>query len=253
MGHRLRIPVAALGVISLLATMAATPVAGQGTTAPQVSTTPATEVITLGAHSEVFRDGCAGAEQWGTQDSESGSIQYVGGGFRFHITTPSAKWSWDDLDTEAPVQWVRAAVDIAVDGGAAGPMCGITGTTPSFIFGVVNTEGEWVVGRTMETVVSVLARGPLPVVVDLAQGGRAVVSLECAMTGDAADRIALWVDGMNVADVSLPEAAGPFSRVGLFGEGYVPGFEVTMDDVVVATGVTYEPLVRAPESLPPVR
>ena len=79
-----------------------------------------------------------------------------------------------------------------------------------------------------------------------------MVSLECAMIDGSGERVAVRVDGVNVADVSLPEALGPFSLAGLYGEGYVEGFEVVMDDVVVATGTTYDPRMRARGNPPPV-
>ena len=253
MAHRAYGPLAGLGVVSLLAVAGVAPAAAQGTSTLPVTWVPAGEVITLGADTEILRDDFGAVGYWGVSGDDAGRIEYADGALRFSTTTaPDYRWTWVDLEAQAPVLWVRAAVDMAIKGGAAGPMCLTRGTSPSLLFGVVNTDGEWVVGRTVDANVSVLARGPLPPSIDLTQGGRAIVSLECAMTGMSGGRVAVWVDGVNVADVSIPETVGPFSGPGLFGEGYVDGFAVTVDDVVVATGTTYEPLVRSPEGSPPL-
>ena len=74
-----------------------------------------------------------------------------------------------------------------------------------------------------------------------------VASLECAMTGSAGDRVAMWIDGINVADITVPDAFGPFTNAGLYGEGYEKGFRVAFDDVVAAIGGAYRPVVRAPQ------
>jgi hypothetical protein len=242
-----------MGVTVLLLSTASGPAAAQDVSTRSAATAPGLEVITLGADTEIFRDDFGAVGYWGVSGNDAGRIEYADGALRFSTTTaPDYRWTWVDLEAQAPVLWVRAAVDMAIKGGAAGPMCLTRGTSPSLLFGLVNTEGEWVVGRTMDDSLRVLARGPLPPSIDLTQGGRAIVSLECAMTGMSGGRVAVWVDGVNLADVSIPETVGPFSGPGLFGEGYVDGFEARIDDVVVATGTTYEPLVRSPEGAPPL-
>jgi hypothetical protein len=214
---------------------------------------PPPEVITLGADTEIYRDDFGIAGTWGVSEDDAGSIQYADGGLRFTTTAlPNTRWSWLDLEAMAPVLWVRAAVEMASNGGAAGPMCLTSGSAPSLLFGIVNTEAEWVVGRTADPNVAVLARGPLPASIDLTQGGTAIISIECAMTGASGVRVAVWVDGVNVADVSVPDASGPFSGPGLYGEGYVEGFAVTLDDIVVASGATYGPLMRSPQGPQPL-
>ena len=254
MGHGVFRSAGAVGVAALLLmSTAAGPAAAQDVSTRSTAAAPQAEVITLGADTEIYRDDFGMAGTWGVSENDAGSVQYADGGLRFTTTAvPNARWSWLDLDAMAPVLWVRAAVRMASNGGAAGPMCLTSGTSPTLLFGIVNTEAEWVVGRTAEFGVAVLARGPLPASIDLTQGGTAIVSLECAMTGTSGVRIALWVDGVNVADVSVPDASGPFSGPGLYGEGYVEGFAVTLDDLVVATGTTYAPLVRNPQGPPPL-
>ena len=97
-----------------------------------------------------------------------------------------------------------------------------------------------------------LARGPLPTSIDLGRGGEAVVAIECAVTGPSGVRIALWVNGINVADLSLPDAVASFAGLGVYGEGYVDGFSVVIDDLVVAVGAAYAPQVRTLAKQPPV-
>jgi hypothetical protein len=254
MGHGVfRSPGAAGVAALLLMSTAAGPTAAQDVSTRSTAAAPPAEVITLGADTEIFRDDFGIAGTWGVSENDAGSVQYADGGLRFTTTAvPNTRWSWLDLEAMAPVLWVRAAVEMASNGGAAGSMCLTSGTSPTLLFGIVNTEAEWVVGRATGSEMAVIARGQLPASIDLTQGGTAIVSLECAMTGTSGVRVAVWVDGVNVADVSVPDASGPFSGPGLYGEGYVEGFAVTLDDVVVATGTTYAPLMRNPQGPPPL-
>ena len=233
-------------VVVLLLSLVATAAAQQSTQAP-LPVPAAGEVITLGADTVVLDEPFTSGDRWGLAEDENGSISYADGTLRLAIAVaPSAKWTWSELGAEAPVLWMRTNVGLSAAGGAAGPMCGTGDASPTFIFGVVTTADEWVIGRTFENALTVLSRGPLPGSTSLREGGHAVVSLECAMTGAGGDRAALWVDGVNVADLSLEQSDGPFARAGLLAEGYASGFEATIDDVVVATGASYMPLVRVP-------
>ncbi len=254
MGHGVfRSPGAVGAAALLLVSTVAGPAAAQDVSTRPAAAAPQAEVITLGADTEIFRDDFGITGTWGVSENDAGSVRYANGGLRFSTTAaPNMRWSWVDLEAMAPVLWVRSAVEMASNGGAAGPMCLTGGTAPTLLFGIVNTEAEWVVGRAADPNVTVLARGPLPANIDLTQGGTAIVSIECAVTGTPGVRVAVWVDGVNVADVSVPDASGPFSGPGLYGEGYAEGFAVTLDDIVVATGTTYAPLMRSPQGSPPL-
>jgi hypothetical protein len=231
-------------VVGLLLSLVATAAAQQSTQAPPLAPA-AGEVITLGADMVVLDESFTSGDRWGLAEDENGSISNTDGTLRLAIAVaPSAKWTWSELGTEAPVLWMRTDVGLSAAGGAAGPMCGTGDASPAFIFGVVTTADEWVIGRILENALTVLSRGPLPGSTSLREGDHAVVSLECAMTGAGGDRAALWVNGVNVADLSLEQADGPFSRAGLLAEGYASGFEARIDDVVVATGSSYTPVVR---------
>jgi hypothetical protein len=238
----------------LLSSMAASPVRAQGVSPPPAPAMPGGgEVITLGADAEVFRDDFATPGAWAVGDHETGRIESLGGALRFTTTkAPDPRWNWLDLALAAPVLWARVAIDLGPEGGAAGPMCGVTTSPAILYFGIVNTAGEWVVGRTRDSELSVLARGPLPEQLRLARGGQAVLAIECAVTGQSGARVALTVDGVNVADVSVADAVSSFFGPGLYGEGYADGFEVKMDDLVVAMGAVYAPLLRTSVRQPPI-
>ena len=164
MGHgEFRSP-GAVGIAALLLiSTAAAPAAAQDVSTRSTAAGPQAEVITLGADAEIFRDDFEIAGSWGVSENDAGSVQYANGGLRFSTTAvPNTRWSWLDLEAVAPVLWVRAAVEMASNGGAAGPMCLTSGASPTLLFGVVNTEAEWVVGRATNSEMAVLARGQLP-------------------------------------------------------------------------------------------
>ena len=245
-------PLAGLGVGSLLAVALMAPVMAQDESPPPEEPATVSEVITLGATDEVLRDVFDAPGAWGTVDDESGAIQYGDGAMRFVLReVPNAKWNWLDLGHQAPVLWVRTSLAMRAEGGAGGPMCGTAATPAVHVFGIVSTDGEWIIGRTSGSDLAVYERGPLPERNDFSDGGTAVVSLECAMTGPVGDRVAMWIDGVNVADISLPDALGPYSSAGLYGEGYDEGFRVVFDDVVAATGADYAPVMREPATPAP--
>ena len=104
------------------------------------------EVITLGADTEIHRDDLGGVGSWGVTEDDAATITIADGVLRFSISrAPLARSSWLELGVEAPVLWVRAVVAMSAERGAAGPMCGTSGPTPSALFGIVNTA--WRVGR----------------------------------------------------------------------------------------------------------
>ncbi len=252
MGDRMHARAAGLAVVALLLSTAIGPATAQEASPPPVPPAPAGEVITLGAGAEVFRDDFATPGTWAIGEHETGRLEHLNGALRFTTTrAPDPFWNWWDLLLAAPVLWVRLAVDLSDEGGAGGPMCQATSSTDLYL-GLVNTANEWVIGRTQGGGVSVLARGPLPPSIDLVRGGKAVVAIECAVTGPSGVRIALWVDGINVADLGLPDTVASFAGLGLYGEGYVDGFSVALDDLVVAVGAAYAPQVRTPLTQPPV-
>jgi hypothetical protein len=243
----------ATGLTALLLAWLLASTVAQDSTQPSPVGPSGGEVVTLGADSLVLEEPFTTADRWGLAEDANGSITYVDGALHVNIdVAPSAKWTWTQLEQAEPVLWMRAAVTLSPAGGAAGPMCGSTGDSPVFLFGVVNTSDEWVLGRAFQNALTVVSRGPLPRSTGVSGGGGAVVSLECAMTGAGGDRVAMWVDGVNVADAMFEQADGPFALAGLLAEGYASGFQARIDDVAVGTGTAYAPLVRVPATGTPV-
>ena len=113
---------------------------------------------------------------------------------------------------------MRLEVDVAIgaDGSSAGPMCGTMAGPSDYAFGAVNTGDDWIVGRVVDNVVSLVARGQLEGT-DVAIDTPVRVAFECSMT-DTGERLAMWVDGQLVADVSSEEAHGPYDHVGVYAD-----------------------------------
>ncbi len=125
---------------------------------------------------------------------------------------------------------MRLDVDVAIgaDGSSAGPMCGTTAAPTDYAFGAVNTGDQWIVGRLRDNVVSVIASGALEGT-DVTIDTPVRVAIECAMT-DTGERLAMWVDGQLVADLSSDETHGPYDHVGVFTDATTAGSIVRFDN-----------------------
>ena len=55
------------------------------------------------------------------------------------------------------------------------------------------------------------------------------VAIECAMT-DTGERLAMWVDGQLVADLSSEETHGPYDHVGVYADATTAGSAIRFDD-----------------------
>ena len=94
MGHGTYARSASLMVVALLALAAVAPAAVQGTSTTQPSSAAVSEVITLGADTEVFRDDFGVVGYWAVSDNDAGSIEYEDGALRFQTTTaPNPRWN----------------------------------------------------------------------------------------------------------------------------------------------------------------
>ena len=107
-------------------------------------------------------------------------------------------------------------------------MCGTTAAPTDYAFGAVNTGDQWILGRLRDNVVSVIASGALEDT-DVAIDTPVRVAIECAMT-DTGERLALWVDGQLVADLSSEETHGPYDHVGVYADATTAGSAVRFDD-----------------------
>ena len=125
---------------------------------------------------------------------------------------------------------MRLDVDVAIgaDGSSAGPMCGTTVAPTDYAFGAVNTGDQWILGRLRDNVVSVIASGALEGT-DVTIDTPVRVAIECAMT-DTGERLAMWVDGQLVADLSSDETHGPYDHVGVYADATTAGSAIRFDD-----------------------
>ena len=207
------------------------------------------DVSSLGATEPRYESAFSSAEDWGTLDEPAAVIGLQDGGLRFDLREDDlSRWSWHDLGMASTVQRVGVTAEFGPGSGAAGPMCGSGGSDPSFLVGVVNTDGEWVLLRIVASRSQIIDRGPVPGP-GPADGGRVRLELECAVTGTGGDRLLFLVDGVTVADVTDTSVVGPFTRSGLYARVATAPFRVTFDDVAVLGGDTYAP--QSPTDLVP--
>jgi len=200
-------------------------------------------VVTLGASLERLTDDFEPITDWGLLDTDEVRIEGEDGGLRIRLrSSDQANWTWRGVGQASAV--LRTSVTAAIDGGSGetGPMCGSTDTDPSFYLGVVTTRQEWVLARIVDGAISVIARDAL-VAPSIGEDTTVRLELECAVTGDGRDRLAFFVDGVNVADATDAGSLGPFDRVGLYGGVFQEAFAVVFDDLVALGGDTYDPQV----------
>ena len=119
-------------------------------------------------------------------------------------------------------------------------MCG--NGTPDFLFAVISSDDRWYVGSIVSEATRTLESGDLPDGALPDPDGRAHLSIECAVTADAADRVLVRVNGIAVADFRAAPRIGPFDHAAVYGEsGDSPPQTVTFDDITVTSGDTYTP------------
>jgi hypothetical protein len=195
----------------------------------------------LGADQTVFQDGFSDDSLWGTQSAgASGSVAYVNDALQITVTTDSqGLWSYHQLASAEPVMRIEGTVLLSPGSGAAGYQCG--NASDDYLFGVINGGNEWVIGRILDSATTVLTRGPLPTQVDAGSGGSARLTIECAVTPGTDDRMLMWVDDTQVADVNDAPRVGPYDRVGAFVTTATAPFSASFDDVTVWVGDAYAP------------
>jgi hypothetical protein len=113
-------------------------------------------------------------------------------------------------------------------------MCLTADTTPDTAFAVVKADGEWAVGRMIFGSSRIIARGKSDDL-GIIPGVPARMALECALTEEG-DRMAFWIDGQLIADVTSTQQHGPYASVGAYADAAVPGSAIRFDDAVVLTG-----------------
>jgi hypothetical protein len=201
---------------------------------------PVPGLTTLGAGTEFFSDDFATDQGWFTTDDETTRIAVEDGALGITFKEGgNARWTGLRLAEASNVMRLDIDALLSADGGSAGPMCITTGETPDVAFGVVNTDGEWSVGRIILGSLRVIASGQLDGL-DITTGTPVRMALECAVT-DEGDRMAFWIDDQLVADVTSTEQHGPYEAVGAYADSLV-STTTRFDDAVVSIGDPAGPL-----------
>jgi hypothetical protein len=172
---------------------------------------------------------------WWTGSDEVGSSTLADGGFRW-VIHEDRRSVWDTRDLERPLEVVRVDATVLVEqgSGGGGPLCGGADPARRSLWAGVNGDGEWILGRILDSRVQVVDRGELPAQrrqdVPVGAPHPLLVTLECMIdpigTGHGAT---LWIDGTQVVDVA-GEEVGPFATVGLTATGDREGFSILFDD-----------------------
>lgn len=199
---------------------------------------PMTPVVdgVLGADTLVFEDDFSAQGQWGTGAAAEGFVSYDAEQLAITIISDgTSRWSWHSVEAPAAVLRIDGSVGLSGEG-SAGWMCGDASADPSFLFGVTSTSGDWIVGEVVANTISIVERGQVPAGPPAPREPRHLV-LECGDTATDASRVVLWVDGEQVADVTVDGQRGPFEKVTAMAasEGDLP-LNARFDDVYAWTG-----------------
>lgn len=180
---------------------------------------PTTPVVAgvLGADTLAFEDDLSTSGEWGVGAAPEGFVNYDAEQLAITIISDGAsRWSWRSVDAPASVLRIEGSVGISGEG-SAGWMCGDEASAdPSFLFGVTSTSGTWTVGEVVSSTISIIESGDVASGAPEPRVARQVV-LECGDTAGDASRVILWVDGEQVADVTVDGQRGPFSKVTAMG------------------------------------
>lgn len=241
-----RVATGRAGALAGLAALAATvSSAGVGVVAQSPSPDPRGQagVITLGADRALGGDNLLRPGAWGLSRTDTTRIEAEDGGIRIRQEDKTGSdWTWREPFRSVPVMRVGVETTFDRGPGEAGPMCGSAGRDPSFYGAIATTDGEWVVIRLEGSDLTVVDRGPLPGPTPT-EDSTTRLEIECAVTGEGGDRIAVWVDGINAGDVTDAVSIGPFTRPGLYAGIYGDRFEALFTGMAVKGGDVYAPVV----------
>jgi hypothetical protein len=191
---------------------------------------------------------------WWVGSDRFSTNAYRDGGYGVQMNRGGrSQWDWRKLPDARDRLKVEALVLVEQGQGAGGPICGAAGGNDSWFWAGTN-GAEWLVGRIADTRLQVAERGPLPMVRDPdAPVGGALpsrVTLECAVDPDGAgDRVVVWVDGVQVADI-VDSAIGPFDKGGLVYSSDRKGARLLFDDLVVSDPAVAEAAAARPVASP---
>ena len=135
---------------------------------------------------------------------------------------------------------VEASVTLEGEQTVVGLMCGTDASHPDFLLATVNSIDQWAIAKVVSSATTILAQGALPAGV-VASDGSARLAVECAVTPDGTDHIALWVDGRFAGELVDAPHIGPYARFGAYALTEKPPAEVSFDDALVLVGEEYAP------------
>jgi hypothetical protein len=185
----------------------------------------------------IERDGFDEPGTWWIGSDDVASSVVTGGNMLWTIKADGTS-VWDDVGLSTPLDRVRVDATVLVgDGsGGGGTLCAGADAGTHSLWAGINGDGEWLVGRIVDTRLQLAERGDAPRVrrhdVPVGAPYPWLVTLECTADPVAGDRVRLWVEGVQVADV-VDDAVGPYARVGLVGSADTGGLSITFDDFTV--------------------
>jgi hypothetical protein len=207
--------------------------------------------MNLGADRLVLEEPFDDPARWPPQEVAAGSIAVVDGALRIAVADDETALStFRSLPDTVPVMRAGASVTLNATDGSVGLVCAAGTGEPKGIAGTVTTRDTWQVLVVEDGTTAIVAEGALPPQVGLAGGGSAGLAVECAETGtEAGDRVAVWVDDIIVADVTLGRSLGPWDQVGVLGSAAIPPLIGIVDDATVHVGDAYDPAAADPAVL----
>lgn len=158
------------------------------------------------------------------------------------LSLPTAGlWSTRLLEGTWEVVQIEGTIEPVVAGavgteGYAGFLC--AAGQRDYLVGLIDTRGGWVLAESIDTAVSVLARGEAPPAA-LSPGGASRITMQCAGAETGALRLRLLVDGVEAARFERAEGLARFDQVGVYGEAIDPTFSFTVADVQVRGGPAF--------------
>jgi hypothetical protein len=202
---------------------------------------PVPGLETLGATTQAWADDFSTPGAWGTLDDDASRIEYEDGALVVTLKEDgSGRWTGSRLPYASREMRLELDTVLGADGSSAGPMCFTADSAPEVTFGVIDNTRTWTIGRMVDSAPAIIARGQLAGA-EVTPGTPIRMALECAVT-DEGDRMALWIDGALVADVTSTQQHGPYDEVGVYADAVAGGTTVRFDDAVVLTGTAVSTL-----------